>query len=116
MSCESDEVKKYEQQLLREAENDWILNNNDVVKRCDMVNFISSSNGKNRNRRKNPRDVSLFGYDGQYTSKIDGDATGILDRLAFQGLEHLPIEERTADNLIETVEQIKEIKTRKIKI
>ena len=99
--CDEDSRRAWEE--LRGIAEEEI---SELIDGCELIEFVSRSNGKNRPRRQ-PREVNFLKRDGQCYPVIRGEirprkSGGIApDVLANEVLKHLPEDERTTDRLLE---------------
>ena len=111
-------LEAYEKEVLAEnrKENNGTLQ---LGRKVRLISFESSSNGKNRRRRRHTREV-IFIVDASVQGRpvayqvIDNEIRASRDRrhlypdqLAMEVLTDLPIDERSPDNLLERLLSIR---------
>lgn len=120
----SEIIERYQAQVLRDNKKEHNLEQA-LGRRVRIVSFESRSNGHNRPKRKHRREVNLIvdysrkgrtlAYQivrGEIRSRKD--RLGLKpDKLAEEVLTDLPFDERTTDNLLDRLLEIRERKLRK---
>lgn len=107
------EIQFHLRQVWQEIEHEAYQDQPVGLNRCRIINFISTSGG--RGKKRQPREIIFLVVDGNHAYQIKNgeiksrkksDHYVDPDVLINEVLNHLPLEERTSDKLIELVERI----------
>ena len=105
--------ESYRQSVLTEVRAEMINYRHSSLAGLRLKEFVSRSNGKDRKKRRHPREVTLLIYNQTAYQIVLNEVVRrkspalAIDVVANEALSFLPHEERTVDNLIHFARQNK---------